>query len=127
MRKPTNPGRRQRGLSTVGWIAVVGIFGLFVVTFFKVFPMYYGAFKVRSALQSMSQDAELDVKSKRALWDALSKRLFIDEVRSVTRENVTMTRKDGKTTITVSYETRDSYIGNMFIGATFVESIVIDR
>jgi hypothetical protein len=127
MRKSINPGRRQRGLSTVGWIAVVGIFGLFVVTFFKVFPMYYGAFKVRSALQSMAQDAELDVKSKRALWDALSKRLFIDEVRSVTRDNVTMTRKDGKTTITVSYETRDDYIGNMFIGATFVESIVIDR
>jgi hypothetical protein len=75
----------------------------------------------------MAQDAELDVKSKRALWDALSKRLFIDEVRSVTRDNVTMTRKDGKTTITVSYETRDDYIGNMFIGATFVESIVIDR
>jgi hypothetical protein len=127
MKKPTKQGRHQGGMSTVGLIVIVGIFAFLVVTFFKVFPMYYGNFKVRNALQSMAQDSELDTKSKRALWEALSKRLFVDEVRSVTRENVTMKRKDGKTTITVTYETRDNYIGNLFIGASFSESIVIDR
>ena len=127
MKKPANQGRRQGGVSTVGLIIVVGIFGLLVVTFFKVFPMYYGNFKLKSALQAMAQDSELDPKSKRALWDSLNKRLFVDEVRSITRDNVTMTRKDGKTTITVTYETRDNYIGNLFIGASFSESVVIDR
>jgi hypothetical protein len=38
-----------------------------------------------------------------------------------------MERKDGKTTVTVSYEVRDDYVGNLFIGGKFVESIVIDR
>jgi hypothetical protein len=127
MKKPTKQRRRQAGMSTVALILIVGIFAFLVITFFKVFPMYYGNFKVRNALQSMAQDSELDPKSKRALWEALSKRLFVDEVRSVTRENVTMKRKDGKTTITVTYETRDNYIGNLFIGASFSESIVIDR
>ncbi len=127
MKKSTRQARRQGGMSTVALIVIVGIFGFLVVTFFKVFPMYYANFKVKNALQSMAQDNELDPKSKRALWEALSKRLFIDEVRSITRENVTMQRKDGKTTITVTYETRDNYIGNLFIGANFSESIVIDR
>jgi len=127
MKKPTKQRRRQGGMSTVALILIVGIFAFLVITFFKVFPMYYGNFKVKNALQSMAQDSELDPKSKRALWEALSKRLFIDEVRSITRENVTMQRKDGKTTITVTYETRDNYIGNLFIGANFSESIVIDR
>lgn len=127
MKRSAKPGRRQKGLSTVGIIVVVGIFGLLVVTFFKVFPMYYGNFKLKSTLQAMQQDSELDPKSKRAIWESLQKRLFINEVRSITREHVKMERKDGKTTITVSYETRDHYIGNLFIGATFVESVVIDR
>ena len=46
--------KRQRGISTVGWLVVVAIFGLLVVTFFKVFPMYYGNFKLKSALEAKS-------------------------------------------------------------------------
>ena len=42
MKKQTVSGSRQKGMSTIGIIAVVGIFGLLLVTFFKVFPMYYG-------------------------------------------------------------------------------------
>ena len=127
MMRHTMLGNRQRGLSTVGIIAVVGIFGLFVVTFFKVFPMYYDNFKVNSSLEALQNDSTVDPKSKKAIWESLQKRLYINEVRVVTREHVKMLRKDGKTTVTVSYETRDEYIGSLFIGASFVNSIVIER
>ena len=127
MKRSSNSRHRQKGLSTVGWIMVVGIFGLFVVTFFKVFPMYYGNFKLKSVLQAMQQDSQLDTKSKREIWLSLQRRLFVDEVRSITREHVTMERKDGKTTVTVTYENRDDLIGNLFIGAKFSESVVLDR
>ena len=127
MKRSSNSRHRQKGLSTIGWIIVVGVFGLFVVTFFKVFPMYYGNFKLKSALQAMQQDISLDTKSKRDIWLSLQRRLFVDEVRSITREHVTMERKDGKTTVTVTYETRDDFVGNLFIGAKFSESVVLDR
>ena len=120
-------GRRQKGFSTVGWIVIFAIFAYLVITFFKVFPMYYDNFKVQSALEGLQADTAIDPKSKRAIWDGLSKRLYINEVRSITRENVTMERKDGKTTVTVTYEAKDNYIANLFIGARFSESIVIDR
>ncbi len=119
--------KRQRGLSTVGWIAVVGLFGLIVISFFKVFPMYYENFKLQSAMENLQADVEVDSKSKRAIWESLQKRMFVDEIRSVKRENVEITRKDGKTTVTVTYEVRDDWIGNLFIGGRFRESIVIDR
>ena len=118
---------RQKGLSAVGWIIVAAIFGLLLITFFKVFPMYYDNFKLKAALENMQTDDTIDPKSKRAIWDSLQRRLFVDEVRTIKRENVTMKRKDGKTTITVTYERRDNYVGNLFIGARFVESAVIDR
>jgi S-adenosylmethionine synthetase len=89
--------------------------------------MYYGNFKVKSVLEKIQQDSEIDPKSKRAIWESLRKRLYVDEVRVVRREHVTMVRKDGKTTVTVAYETRDVFIGNLFIGATFSDSVVIDR
>jgi len=127
MKRLTNSRQRQKGMSSVGWIAVAGIFGFLVITFFKVFPMYYGNFKLKSALDALQLDESVDAKSKREIWTSLSKRLYINEVRHITREHVTMERKDGKTTVTVSYEVRDDYVGNLFIGGMFVESIVIDR
>jgi len=119
--------QRQKGMSSFGWIAVAGIFGFLVITFFKVFPLYYDNFKVKTSLEALQQDTEIDSKSKRAIWESLQKRLYINEVRSIQKEHVTMERKDGKTTVTITYEQRDDYIGNLFIGGSFVESIVIDR
>lgn len=127
MNRSTNLRNRQKGLSSFGWIAVAGIFGFLVITFFKVFPFYYDNFRLKSALEGLQQDTSVDSKSKRAIWESLEKRLFIDEVRIIKRDHVTMERKDGKTTVTVTYEQKDNYIGNLFIGGTFSESIVIDR
>lgn len=127
MKKHTKLGNRQKGMSTVGIIFIVGIFGFLAVGLFTLFPMYYGNFKLQSALEALQNDTSVDPKSKQAIWGALKKRLYINEVRSITKDNVKMIRKDGKTTITVSYEIRDDFVGNLFIGAKFEEIVVIDR
>ena len=123
----TNLRTRQRGMSSVGWIFVAGIFGFLVITFFKIYPMFYENFKLKSSLESLQHDTSIDPKSKSAIWNSLKKRLYINEVRFIRLDNITMQRKDGKTTVTVSYETRQDYIANLFIGGRFVETIVIDR
>jgi len=127
MKKQTIPGNRQKGMSTVGIIVIVGIFGFLVVSFLKVYPMYYDNIKIKSALESLQQDSKVDPKSKRSIWDSLQKRLYINEVRSIEMKDVSMTRKDGKTTVTVTYETREDFFGDLFIGGAFSESVVIDR
>lgn len=127
MKRMSNLGKRQKGMSSFGWIAVAGIFGFLLITFFKIFPMYYTNIKLQSSMEALQNDTSIDSKSKRAIWQSLQKRLFVNEVRNITREHVSMERKDGKTTVTVSYEVRDNYIGNLFIGGSFVESIVIER
>ena len=123
----TSLRHRQQGLSFVGWMALVAIFGLLILSFFKVFPIYYDNFTIQSVLTGIKNDEDIDSKSKRAIWEAVSKRLFINEIYSVKRENVKIVRKDGQTTVTINYETKHPYIGNLFIGGNFSESVVIDR
>ena len=127
MKRLTNSRHRQKGMSSFGWIAVVGIFAFLLITFFKIFPMYYGNYKLQSAMEAVRLDESVDSKSKREIWTSLQKRLYINEVRDIQREHVSMERKDGKTTVTVDYELKDNYVGNLFIGGKFVESIVIER
>ena len=127
MKRSINSRHRQKGMSSIGWIAVFGIFSLLLIMFFKVFPMYYASYQVKSALETTVADDRVDAKSKREIWTSLQKRLYINEVRVIQREHVTMERKDGKTTVTVEWEARDNFIGPLFIGGHFVQSAVIER
>ncbi|MFT5548169.1 MAG: hypothetical protein ACI9CO_000083 [Candidatus Azotimanducaceae bacterium] len=119
--------KKQKGLSSFGLIIVIGLFALLIISLLKVFPMYYENYKVKAVLESLRQNSDIDPESKRDIWGALSKGLYVQGVEIVKREDVDMSRKNGKTTIDISYETRDSYFGNLFIGAVFSESVVIDR
>ena len=118
---------RQQGLSFFGWMAMVTIFGFLILSFFRVFPIYYENFNIQKSLSGLAEKEKIDVKSKRAIWDSLIKSLRVNEVYSIKREDVTIERKDGKTTVTITYETRRPYISNLFIGGNFTESVVIDR
>ena len=108
-------------------MAVVGIFGLLLISFFRVFPIYNENLTIKTVLEAVRDDQDIDAKSKAAIWNSIFKRLYINDVRSIKREHVKIVRKDGKTTVTITYETKHPYIGNLFIGGNFSESVVIDR
>ena len=117
----------QRGFSTIVLIVIVGIVGFLLLAFFTVFPMIYENLRVQNALDQLAQDSEVDVRSKRAIWTALQKRFYVDGVKSIQRENVSITRKDGQTTVLVQYQAKDTFVMNFFIGADYENQVVIDR
>ncbi|NNE62990.1 MAG: DUF4845 domain-containing protein [Gammaproteobacteria bacterium] len=119
--------RRQQGISSVGWLLIASIAGFFILTLFKVYPMYYEHYKIISTLNAIQEDPSVDVKSKSAIWEKMNKRFFIDNVRTIKREHVKMSRKDGKTTVSVSYEARTPYIANLSLIGSFNKTVVIDR
>lgn len=117
----------QQGLTTIGWIAVIAIFGGIVLTGFKVLPMYLEFFNVQAVMETVAQNSKVDARSKRDLWSALEKNLRINSVRGMKKENFSFVRKDGSTTMTVDYEVRKPYFADLFIGANFTHSVVINR
>lgn len=117
----------QNGMTTIGWILVIGIFGIIVVTGMKILPLYLDYFTVRSVMEGVATDPEVDPKSKRDLWTAISKRLRINSVRTLKRENFVFSRNDGVTTVKVDYIAQNPYIAQLFIGGHFTYSVEIKR
>ena len=117
----------QKGMTTIGWIIIIAIFGMIVLTGFKIFPMYMEYFSVRSVMESVATDEELDVRSKSALWTAINKRLLINRIKILKRENFKFDRAKDKTTISVDYEVREPYIAELFLGAHFTYSVETTR
>ncbi len=118
---------RQKGLSGISWLVVGCIFGVLLLAFFRLFPIFYENYQLKSVLTSIQEDPSIDVKSKKAIWDTMQRRFYIDNVKTIKREHVKMSRKDGKTTINIKYESRSPFLANLFIGGSFSETIVIDR
>lgn len=118
---------RQQGVSGPAWLVIIGLFALIVTSLFNLYPMYYENYLLKSVLTSVQEDPSIDVKSKRAIWDSMNKKFYINGVNSIQRENVKMTRKDGKTTISVNYERRADFVANLNFVGVFSESVVIDR
>lgn len=117
----------QQGLTTIGWIVVIAIFGSIVLTGFKILPMYIQFFNVKAAMAAVAQNTEIDDRSKRDLWIAINNNLRIQSVRDLKKEDFSFVREDGVTTMTVNYEVRKPYIAQLFIGANFTHSIEIQR
>jgi len=118
---------RQQGISGPVWLLIIGLFALIVTSLFNLYPMYYENYLLKSVLTSVQEDPSIDVKSKKAIWESMNKKLYINGVNSIKREHVKMTRKDGKTTISVKYERRADFVGNLGFVGGFSESVVIDR
>lgn len=117
----------QQGLTTVGWILAIGLFGLIVITGFKILPMYIDYWNVKTVMEAVSKDENVDAGSKRDLWRAIEKRLSINSVWNLTKEDFKFSRENDTTTITADYEVRKPYLGDLFLGAHFTYSVEIKR
>ena len=118
---------RQQGLSMPTIVVIIAIIGTMVLAFFTVFPMAYENLQVQTSLEALAEDQTIDPRSKRDIYEALNRRFVINDVDSVQRENIKITREDGKTTVVVQYQATNSFIANYFIGANFENQVVINR
>lgn len=118
---------RQQGMTTIGLMLLLAVIAIFALSAIRIIPIYLENFTIKSVLTAVQEDQKIDAKSKAAIWDSIRKRLYINEVREIKRDHVSIVRMNGQTTVTITYESRRPYIGPLFIGGSFSESVVIPR
>ena len=118
---------RQQGMTTIGLMLLLAVIAIFALSAVRIIPIYMENFTIKTVLTAVQEDQRIDSKSKAAIWDSLKKRLYINEVREIKRDDVEISRKNGQTTVTITYESRRPYLGPLFIGGSFSESVVIPR
>ncbi|MDH5189825.1 MAG: DUF4845 domain-containing protein [Gammaproteobacteria bacterium] len=113
---------KQQGITGIGWLFILVIIGFSALVVLKMTPMYSEYFSVKTSMDSLAKES-LGGKSKAQIYDMLSKRLDINDVKRVTREDVEITIRSGNVTVSVDYEARENLIGNVSLVAEFKYSI----
>ena len=105
--------RQQQGLTAWSLAAILVILGFFALLAIRLVPVYLEYFKVSTALESLTTEPGAPDMSEAEILDTLLKRLDIDDVHSVTAEDVLIDNEDGTRTVEVEYEVRTPILGNV--------------
>lgn len=122
-----NTVKRQKGMTAIAMVLVLGMVGFFAMVAIRLFPIYLEHFSVASHLNSLAEDASVKDKSNREILSTLKKRFDIDDVKNVKEENIFIERnKNNSIVIAVEYEVRTPVIGNIDMMVSFIDEVVVD-
>ncbi len=119
-------GRRERGMTLIGWLLVLGLIGFFAVVVLRLWPIYYEYFGVKRALSKFQDQSDAAQVSKDEIWKRLTKQFYIDGISNIDRkENFSVEDEKGVRTITLTYERRTPMMGNVDAVVSFSESVTV--
>ena len=117
--------RQQDGVSVIAVIFGFVAAGILVVLTFKILPVYMEYYSVVSSLKSLEKELDAKSKSKRELMTMLKKRLDINDVKRVGKEDITINKRPRQTTIRVDYEVLVPLVSNVDLLMTFDKSATL--
>jgi hypothetical protein len=114
---------KQRGLTMISWLVILVVLGFMVMIGIKITPVYLEHFAIKKSLQSLKDEPLISRKPVTEIRKLFFRRLDINSIRHLTKENVTIKRAGGVTSINVKYEERRPVMGNLSLVMTFDDSI----
>ena len=115
--------RKQQGLTFISWLVILVVAGFFVMVGIKITPVYLEHFAVRKSLESLRNEPLISRKPLTEIRKMLMRRLDMNNIRHLGKDQIQFTRSGGVTKITISYEERKPVVGNMALIMTFEDSI----
>jgi hypothetical protein len=105
--------RKQKGLSMISWIVVI-VFLLFqAVIAMNVIPVYITDSSVKSILKDLPSDINAQEASPQELKTIVAKRLRLNNIYTVTTDDIVIERGRDEKIVNIDYEPRGKLIGNL--------------
>lgn len=114
----------QRGMTYLGMLILMIVIAFCAIVVIKVMPVYLEHFKVESSLKSLAQDSKANMAQlpPAEIRKLLMRRLEVNDVSHVKKENIAISREGNKTMVDVSYEARVTLFFNLDLVARFPDN-----
>lgn len=111
--------KQQRGLSAIGWLFVISVFGFTLLVASKLGPHYLDNRFVVSTLKTLAEDPELPRMSPSEIRTKLSKTFSINNIRGKATQSVKVVKTSKNTLVTIAYEERVHLLHNIDVVLDF--------
>lgn len=104
---------RQQGASMLAILAIVGTAAFFLMTAFKIIPVYIEAGNIRSVMNNLKNEPGLTNMSKQKIKSKLSTALSVSGQRGVDLSALEVKSESDRMIITFNYDKRVPWIQNI--------------
>jgi len=113
--------KKQQGMSLLSGLVLLAVVGFFLTAAFKVGPLYLDNSFVSAAIASL-QNADVHNMSDRDIRQKLNAQFDMNNVRDIDKSLIEVVRERTRTQVTLNYEKRTNFMGNVDIVVVFNNS-----
>ena len=115
--------KKQRGMTGLGWLTIMFLIGFFAFLGVKIIPTFLENYQVKSVVKSLKEEPMITKKSVREIRKLIKKRLTINSVYDLKKEDIKIKKSGGVTTVEIAYEVRKPMVSNIFIVIAFSDKV----
>lgn len=116
---------RQGGMSLTGVLLGAALIGFFVYAGAKLVPIYIEHLGVTSSLKTLAGEEQVRGVGASEVRNQLMRRLSINNVQNVKPEHITVKMEGNRRVVSVDYEVRTPFYGNLYFLVAFSDSAVL--
>lgn len=118
---------KQKGITFIGFIFAAALVVCFGIVGMKVIPVYINHFSVIKSMKDLDTLPKAELQSspqqgKAFLKEYLSRKLYINEIRFISKRDMKIKRKRKVYIVTVPYTVEKELISNIFLVFKFEPS-----
>jgi hypothetical protein len=117
--------QNQAGLTAIGLILILIPIGLAVYIVLRVAPVYIEALSVGDVVSSLKKELDVKEKSRDEIYSMIKKRLEVNNITSVEKEDIKIQKTPNDVTVTIDYETRVPLFSNVALAFSFHKSAMM--
>jgi len=105
--------KKQKGLTLISWLAIIAVVLFNAIIAMNVVPVYLNDHSVKSLMESLESDSDVRGASPKKIKNIITKNLRINNIYSVTKDNITIKKSKNDYVITIEYEPRGRLVGSL--------------
>ena len=105
--------KKQKGATMISWLAILALVLFNGIIAMNVVPVYMTDHSVKSLMQGLETDADLRGATPVKIRDTVIKRLRINNVYDIKKDQVKLKKAKSYYLVTIAYEPRGKLIGNL--------------
>ena len=115
--------KKQRGMTGLGWLTIMFLIGFFAFLGVKIIPTFLENYQVKSVVKSLREEPMITKKSVGEIRKLIKKRLTINSVYDLKKEDIKIKKSGGVTTVEIAYEVRKPMVSNIFVVIAFSDKV----
>jgi len=117
--------KNQAGLTAIGLILILIPVGLAVYIILRAAPAYIEALSVGDVVNSLKKEMDLKEKSREEIYAMIKKRLDVNNISSVEKDDIKIQKTVNDVTVTIDYEARAPLFWNVVLAFSFHKRAVM--